>query len=76
MLQWGAQIDTKDVMGKSALHYLVQVDESKVPKEWEFQLDTLYGNDIEGSFDIDAATIGGVTPLMLAVKMNKMQIVY
>ena len=36
MLNWGAQIDTKDVMGKCALHYMVSVDESKTSKEWEF----------------------------------------
>ena len=65
MLEWGANLAAVDSMNRTALHYLVQVDATGEGTAWLLSLENL-----KESYDVNAATCGGVTPLMLAVKLN------
>ena len=59
----------QDCMGRTALHYLVQTDITGQILEW------LLANPVAAEIDLNAMTNGGVTPLMLAVKLNNEKIV-
>ena len=65
MLEWGGNLGATDTMGRTALHYLVQVDATGEGTQWLLSLENL-----KETFDVNAATNAGVTPLMLAVKLN------
>ena len=59
----------KDCMGKTALHYLVQTDPSGEVVNWVLEQE----ETIE--IDLNAMTNGGLTPMMLAVKLNHEKVV-
>ena len=65
MLEWGASLGTEDSKGRIALHYLVQVDATGEGTAWLLSLDNL-----SDTYDVNHQTKGGVTALMLAVKLN------
>ena len=65
MLEWGANLGTADSMGRAALHYLVQVDATGEGTAWLLSLENL-----KETYDVNHQTNAGVTPLMLAVKLN------
>ena len=65
MLEWGACLGQTDFMGRTALHYLVQVDSTGEGTEWLLGLDNL-----KETYDVNAMSQAGVTSLMLAVKLN------
>ena len=65
MLEWGSNLGAVDTMGRTALHYLVQVDTTGEGTQWLLSLDNL-----KETYDVNAPTLAGVTPLMLAVKLN------
>ena len=65
MLEWGAVLGQTDHMGRTALHYLVQVDATGEGTQWLLSLENL-----KETYDVNAMSQAGVTPLMLAVKLN------
>ena len=65
-----AKWDIRDSMGRTALHYLVQSDVTGEVLQW-----LLDKRSEEFVIDVDAMTNGGVTPMMLAVKLNREQVV-
>ena len=67
--KYEADWDTKDCMGRTALHYLVQNDESGEVTDWLLEQEETI------RIDVDAMTNGGITPLMLAVKLNNEKVV-
>ena len=68
MLEMNASLKSVDKRGRTALHYLVENDISGDLTEW---LISLKRNDL----DVNAASIGGHTPLMTAVKKNRTKVV-
>ena len=60
----------KDSMGRRALHYLVQSDLTGEMLQW---LVDKKDNGFE--LDLNVMTDGGVTPLMLAVKLNREKVI-
>ena len=71
MLTLGAQMSDKNKNGQTPLHLLVSVDFTGEATEWLLNIEGLESRGV----DVDAATIGGVTPLMLAVKKGYLQVV-
>ena len=65
MLEWGSQLGAGDSMNRTALHYLVQVDATGEGTQWLLSLENL-----KETYDVNAQSSAGVTPLMLAVKLN------
>ena len=65
VLEWGAQLSAVDVIGRTPLHYLVQVDSTGEASKWLFAFEQL-----KDMYDVNAMTEAGVTPLMLACKLN------
>ena len=63
MLENGANLNARDILGRSMLHYLVQSDNTGEATEWLI-------NQTGEALDIDARTNAGVTSLMLAVKRD------
>ena len=70
MLEWGSNLGTVDSMGRTALHYLVQVDATGEGTQWLLSLENL-----KETYDVNHQTNSGVTPLMLAVKLNHEKVV-
>ena len=56
-----------DSIGRTMLHYLVQVDQTGEATTWVLET---YGGDDDNSIDVDAITKAGITSLMLAVKKD------
>ena len=79
MVKSGADLNKRDHIGRSCLHYLVQpsrmstqdaknvVEEEKRGEVTKWLLEH---EQLVNKLDINAATHGGVTPLMLAAKTN------
>ena len=71
MLEKGAQLSTPNKQGRVPLHLLVQVDRTGQATEWLLSIE-----GIDAQLNVDAAsTNGGVSPLMLAVKLNHEKVV-
>ena len=71
LLEKGAQLSTPNKQGRVPLHLLVQVDRTGQATEWLLSIE-----GIDAQLNVDAAsTSGGVTPLMLAVKVNHEKVV-
>ena len=71
MLEKGAQLSTPNKQGRVPLHLLVQVDRTGQATEWLLSIE-----GIDAQLNVDAAsTNGGVTPLMLAIKLNHEKVV-
>ena len=71
MLERGALLSTPNKQGRVPLHLLVQVDKTGQATEWLLSIE-----GIEGQCNIDyQSTNGGVTPLMLAIKLNHEKVV-
>ena len=64
MLTFGAMMSDKNKTGMTPLHLLVSMDQTGEATEWLLNIEGLENRGV----DVDATTIGGVTPLMLAVK--------
>ena len=64
LLKLGASARAVDGIGRTALHYLVQTDKDGSGTNW------FLSQPVKSDLDMDAMTSAGVTPLMLAVKMN------
>ena len=65
VIQMGATLTSVDKVGRTALHYLMSLYEGGNLLE-----ELILQESIKITYDIDAQTRGGVTPLMLAVKLN------
>ena len=63
MLDWGANINATTCINRTALHYIVRVDETGELTKW-----LLSHEKVKKKCDVNAQTIGRETPLMLAVK--------
>ena len=63
MVEQGADLNKQDALGRSMMHYLVQVDKSGEATEWMVE-------SYEDKLDLDIKTGAGVTALMLSVKRN------
>ena len=71
MLERGALLSTPNKQGRVPLHLLVQVDKTGQATEWLLSIE-----GIESQCNIDfQSTNGGVTPLMLAIKLNHEKVV-
>ena len=70
MLELGGDLSAADKEGRTPLHFLVQVDKTGTATQWLLSL-----KNLEGSYDVNAQTKSGVTPLMLAVKLNHAKVV-
>ena len=74
-----ADLFKKDVIGRTALHYMVQPTQMSAQNNKNVVSEARRGeitnwflehNLVKGKIKIDAYTAGGVTPLMLAAKAN------
>ena len=63
MVEQGADLNKQDALGRSMMHYLVQVDKSGEATEWMVE-------SYEDKLELDIKTGAGVTALMLSVKRN------
>ena len=63
LVEQGADLNKQDAIGRSMMHYLVQVDKSGEATEWMVE-------SYDDKLDLDIKTRGGVTALMLSVKRN------
>ena len=71
MLEKGAQLSTPNKQGRVPLHLLVQVDKTGQATEWLMSIE-----GIDAQLNVDAqSTNGGVTALMLAIKLNHEKVV-
>ena len=71
MLTLGAQMSDRNKNGWTPLHMLASVDHTGEATEWLLDIEGLESRGL----DVDAASFGGVTPLMLAVKKGYLQVV-
>ena len=65
MIALGAQLTAKDCIGRTPLHFLAQVDSTG-----EVMAQVLGKEELKDAYNVDAMTHAGVTPLMIAVKLN------
>ena len=68
MIELGASLSSTDKTGRTVLHYLVQTDVDQDQTPWVLSLG-------KKDLDVNAATRGGETPLMLASKLNRDSII-
>ena len=66
VIEFGATLEPVDVNGRTALHYLMFMKNSA--DAFKFILSQEH---LKGTYDVNESTRGGVTPLMLAVKLDQ-----
>ena len=70
MLDCGAIINSTDSTERTALHYLVKVDETGEFTKWLMSLEK-----VKSKINVNAVTRGNETPLMLATKFENLVMV-
>ena len=69
MILWGASLIAVDCIGRTPMHFIVQTDDNSVLLIWLLQERSIFHNYNLREL-INAQTGAGVTPLMLAAKVN------
>ena len=70
LLKYNANLDNSDCIGRTALHFIVQADIDGKFTEW-----LLSEECYKGTYNLNAMTKSGVSPLMLAVKLNHPKVI-
>ena len=74
MLAWKASLHTEDCLGRTPFHFFAQADSTGMFTEWLLKEDSILESyDINER--INALTKAGVSPLMLAVKLNNPKVI-
>ena len=74
MLEWKASLNTEDCLGRTPFHFLAQADATGRFTEWLLKEDAILAS-YNINERINALTTAGVSPLMLAVKLNNPKVV-
>ena len=74
MLEWKASLNTADCLGRTPFHYFAQADSTGMFTEWLLNQDMIL-ESYNINERINALTTAGVSPLMLAVKLNNQKVI-